>query len=125
MTLLCSFVILTIILWQYKRENNIINMTTLLAGPYLVIFVLNNYFFTRMGFYPIGNQAMVMITGGIFVFFLGTCVVSAKGISELHEKDNRNRFEAYRIESMTRVVLLIGIIGLLKFLRLYFYYLYL
>lgn len=119
MTLLFSFVILAIVLWQYKREKNIINMTTLLAGPYLFIFIINNYVFTRMGFYPISTQVMGMITASIAVFFLGTCVVSTKGIPELHETDNTIRFEEYRIESMTKIVLLIGIIGALKFIRLY------
>ena len=119
MTLLCILAIILIILIQFYREKNIVNVVTILAGPYLIIFALGNFVLHHFGFYIISNSVLELITASIIVFYLGTCLVSCNGIAEIIEEDNKKRFDQYNIKAMAIIVFIIVVITSFKFIYLF------
>lgn len=103
---------------QYKREDNIVNLVSLLMAPYFVIVLFNNFFFYRLGFYKITDDTLWMILASLIAFFVGACFVTPISVPLIFEEDNDKRFERYNIKAMTRVLILIGIFGLFRVAQL-------
>lgn len=114
--MLFLFVFLTVlmIIIQSKRENNIINMISLLMTPYIFITIGNNLFAYKMGFYLIDDKVLTMLLSAFVCIFLGNIIISPRGVPFLEEVDNQSRFEQYNMTAMTRTLLAIGIIGVIK-----------
>lgn len=99
---------------QYLKERSIINLITLLTGPYFFIVLLNNVFFYRFGFYKISERTLYMLLGAHVCFFCGSCLVMPGKLPVIRERDNAERFSRYRMTPMIFTTLVIGIIGLFK-----------
>lgn len=114
--ILFMFVFLTILMIfiQSKREKNVINIVSLLMTPYVFITIVNNLFAYKMGFYLISDKVLVMLLSAFVCFFLGNIIISPRGVPLLAEDDNQLRFEQYNIPAMTRTLLIIGTIGVIK-----------
>lgn len=109
----------TAMIWlQYKRENNIINIISLLVIPYMFVVLTNFAFLQKLGFYRITDRVLVMFLLSLICFFIGSCCVAPVKAPVILETDNESRFEKYNIQAMTRFVLVIGLICGAKALRL-------
>ena len=115
------FLIVTglLIFFQYKRENNFLNLISILTIPYFFIVLFNNYIFYRFGFYRINDDVLFMLMGSLVIFFLGASCVTIKKIPLLREEDNEHRFLQYDIDKMTVSLIVIALIGLLRVYRMY------
>lgn len=113
-TIVFLFITGLMLVIQYMKERNIVNLITLLTGPYFLIVLLNNLVFYRFGFYKISARTLYMLLGAHTCFFCGTCLVMPGKLPVIQEFDNVARFSRYRIQPMIRATLLIGIIGLFK-----------
>ena len=114
--ILFIFATLTIfmIIVQYRRERNLINLITLLMGPYVFITLGNNLFAYKMGFNKISEEVLQMLLAAFVCFFIGSLLVMPRAVPLLYEEDNSGRFEEYRMSSMTKVLFIIGLVGMFK-----------
>lgn len=113
--LVISFLMVMI---QYKREKNVVNLVSLLIMPYFVLVLFNNFFFYRLGFFKITDRVLWMILASFVAFFIGSCLVAPSKAPVIFEEDNEERYEKYNIRVMTNALLLIGIVGLTKVVQL-------
>lgn len=113
--LVISFLMVMI---QYKREKNVVNLVSLLIMPYFVLVFFNNFFFYRLGFYKITDRVLWMILASFVAFFIGSCLVAPSKTPVIFEEDNEERYEKYNIRAMTNALLLIAIVGLAKVVQL-------
>ena len=114
------FLVLTfaMVLIQAIRERNMVNLISLLTMPYILIVLFNNTLFYRLGFYKISDRVLWLILGSLAAFFAGANLIAPSKIPILHERDNAARFARYRIDAMTNVLIVIGVIGLIKVAQL-------
>ena len=114
MSYLFLFVTGLIIYIQYKREENMVSLVSLLTTPYFFIVLFNNLLFVRNGFYKISDPVLLMIMSSLVVFFLGSILAKPRSIPKLAESENNARFDKYRIEAIRNILLIIGIMGIIK-----------
>lgn len=118
MTVVFLAISILIILFQYRREKNVVNCVSLLVAPYVVVVFFNATFFEKHGFYKISNEVLFMILTSFIAFFIGSMIATPRTIPKIYEADNGDRYEQYNINGMTNFVIIIGIIGLIKLVQL-------
>lgn len=107
------------IVFQSKREKNFLNIISLLMAPYVVLVFINNFFLYKNGFYKVDDKVLCMILSYFISFFIGSVLVTLTGMPLINENDNKMRLEKYNLKWMRIVVLFIGVLALLKVVRLF------
>ena len=102
MTILCS---------KYIHKNWI-NPHNALALPYFVIILIHKLYGESLGFYPISNKTMIIVTIGIVLFFLGTSLTmlfkrNEYQSSSLSFLEYEDVFKFYRIKGMLNYALIV------------------
>ena len=120
MTWVFVIVISLLIVWQHYREKNWINLISILMAPYVILVALNNLLITKLGFYQIDDDVLVMLLAAFLLFFIGGLPFNAGKIYHVREADNIEKLGMYDIGMMNGILYLIGIIGLAKIAILYF-----
>lgn len=104
-----------IIFLSYKKQKNIINPISLLMMPYLLLVLFNNTLAYSIGFYKVDDKVLVMYSLSFIFYYIGTIFSSINNKKiYLREDYNKFRFLNYKINLMTNVLLIIGIIGLIR-----------
>lgn len=104
---------------QKRRENNWINLISILMTPYFVLVFLNNFFIYKTGFYKINDSVLIMLLVSFLLFYVGGRVFNVRGVFLNQENENLDKFKNYNMNSMIVFLYAIGIIALLKLLTLY------
>lgn len=86
--------------------------------PYIIIVLFNNLLIYKVGFYKIGDDALLMLTCAFVIFFLGTLPFKFK-IHQFSDNHNECVLKSYNIKAIRIFLYLVGILGLLQAL-LYF-----
>lgn len=118
MTLIFLIITGLILFIQYKRENNMVNLVSIITAPYFVIVLLNNTLFYKNGFYKISNSVLAMLLSSLVAFFIGATFATPNHLPDINEEDNEIRFEKYRLEAMRNFLVIIAFIGMLRVLLL-------
>ena len=103
------------IIYQYKREKNIINLISILMAPYVIIVLFNNFLFCKMGFYKIEDEPLFMILSAFIVFFVGSWV-AAKTTKRtvVSEKNTEFQLVKYNLKKIKRFLWIIAIASFVK-----------
>ena len=118
--LLIFFVVVGfLIYYQYKKEKRLINLISVLSGPYWVLIPLNNLLVYKLGFLQISDDVILMLTVGLFCFFIGTLPVNNRCSVQNAEEENRDNLLKYNVSWMAFVVFIIALMGLLKLLSMF------
>lgn len=105
--LLIFFVVVGfLIYYQYKKEKRLINLISVLSGPYWVLIPLNNLLVYKLGFLQISDDVILMLTVGLFCFFIGTLPVNNRCSVQNAEEENRDNLLKYNVSWMAFVVFL-------------------
>lgn len=104
---------------QKRRENNWVNLVSILMAPYFVLVFLNNFFIYRTGFYKIDDNVLIMLIVSFLLFYVGGRMFNVKGAFLNQENENLDKFKNYNMNGMVVFLYVIGIIALLKLLTLY------
>lgn len=113
-TLLFDLLVFSLIYLQYHRENNWINMISVLTAPYALFATLNNFFFVKLGFFKITNQTLLMLGVSFTLFFIGGFAFNIRVKPQISEKNNIEILNNYDLTNMVLLLYLIGIIGFIK-----------
>lgn len=119
-TIVFLSIIFLLIYLQKRRENNWINLISILMTPYFVLVFLNNFFVYKTGFYKINDSVLIMLLVSFLLFYVGGRVFNVRGAFLNQENENLDKFKNYNMNSMIVFLYAIGIIALLKLLTLYF-----
>lgn len=103
-----------IIIIQYRREKNWLNLSSLFIVPYLVLVSINNIIIYRFGFYQISDSVLLMLTCAFSLFYIGSRVFVVNSNTLIKEQDNEERFAEYDIDTMTIFLYIVAIAGLIK-----------
>lgn len=114
------FLVVSILLvvLQTKREKNIGNMLSFLILPYILLVFINNFFMYQYGFYRIGDDVLLMLTGAFTAFFIGSCIPSANSVYVISESGNNDRFYFYNIKKMVNYLYIIVVFASAKLIVL-------
>ena len=70
------FTSLFMIWLEYKIDERLINVVSVITIPYGVVILVNNLYAVKADFYEISNQTIAMEMLGLFSIFLGTVIVN-------------------------------------------------
>ena len=115
------YLVLLMIAYQYKKDNNIVNIFSVLSAPYFILIIINNFIMSNLGFYTISDAVICMITVGLILYFFGALIVNNNWKNKIDENDNLYRLSRYNIRMMTYVLYIISILGLFKLQTLFRY----
>lgn len=79
MELICVSLALGMVWIETRTVGNIINVMSVLCLPYVFVILLNNFIMTGYGFYSISTESLILMTGGMLLFFMGTMFVNFCG----------------------------------------------
>lgn len=102
-----------LILIQHNREKNWINLISVLTAPYAIFATLNNFVFTKFGFYEISEKTFLMLGFSFVIFYVGGLVFNVN-VRRQHEEFNSQILERYNLKKMTRLLYIIAAFGLIK-----------
>ncbi len=110
MTLVFLALVGGLILASILYTKTIYNLFAILATPYLVIVLINQYIASPyFGFFKISDDTLIMLIEGLFAFFIGSIPFSKN-----NQLDNQTSFEAksekYNMKAMSVFVLICGLI---------------
>ena len=77
--------------FEYRINQRIINVVSLLIVPYLVIIPINNYYMVKNGFYEISESVITIFIVSSALFFCGSIIV------DLRKQRRRNSVDAERL----------------------------
>lgn len=104
-----------IIFLGYRKQKNIINPISLLMMPYLLLVLFNNTLAYRIGFYKVDDKVLAMYSLSFIFYYIGT-IFSSINNKKIYLREDYNKFIFlnYKINLMTNILLIIGIIGLIR-----------
>ncbi|WP_448863441.1 oligosaccharide repeat unit polymerase [Clostridium sp.] len=108
-----DILVIILILIQYNREKNWINMISVLTAPYALFATLNNFLFTKFGFYEISENTFIMLGCSFVIFFVGGFAFNAN-IQRQHEEYNSHILEGYNLKNMICMLYFIAVCGVIK-----------
>lgn len=116
MTVAFLCIVSILIFLQYKKENNRINLISVLMAPYLVIVLFNNFFFYKFGFYKIEDKTLLIYSLAFIIFFVGARLAYASTFHYTVTIDSRGNLESYNVRKMKNFLYVVFFIGLTKLL---------
>ena len=116
------FTSLFMIWLEYKIDERLINVVSVITIPYVVVILVNNLYAVKADFYEISNQTIAMEMLGLFSIFLGTVIVNHRrkiliGRTEKVYTTNE-KFQYYNMNAMKIYCILIE---LLCYIRLVYF----
>lgn len=118
-TILFLIVSGSLIVIQKRKENNWINLISILVAPYFVLVFLNNFFVYRTGFYRIDDRVLIMLMVSFLLFYIGGRIFNVQEGFLNQEYENEMKFENYHMNAMIAFLYFVGICGLIKIFLLY------
>lgn len=120
MTIIFTLIVVFGLYVQYRIEGRWLNLYSILMSPYLFIVALNNYVFSKIGFYKISDDVLVMLLVSFFFFYIGGFPFNkGKHKKELKENESITRLNQYNIKRMTIILYVIAIISITRLFILY------
>ena len=87
-TILFIFASIIVVCLQRKREENWINLISILVAPYVILVFLNNFFIYKVGFYKINDNVLIMLICSFYLFYIGGIPFNIKSSFLNQEKEN-------------------------------------
>lgn len=117
-------VVFLMLVASYKIYKKMITPFNLMAVPYAIIILLNNYWAVDIGFYPIIDQVILMILAGLSFVFCGTLLANNKrklaSLNYVKEKEKDvSEFQLYNMKGILYYVLFVDFISFLRFVFAY------
>ncbi len=111
---LYSLVLFLLIGIQYTQEKRWFNLISILSLPYLIIVILNNIIASKLGFFPISDKALILYSSSVVCFYLGSLPLNLRASTKYTNDAVITCLSNYKIKTMTIVLSLIAILGLIK-----------
>lgn len=103
---------------QYRKENNIVNLFSLLMVPYAIIVFLNNFIFYKYGFFRISDNAMIVWMVAFLLFFIsGRFAMKTRRVANIDEDQTEFKLDRFDVKAMNRTLVVITIIGSLRLMK--------
>lgn len=116
-TFLFLIVVGSLLLIQKYKEGNWINLVSILMGPYWLIVFFNNLFVSKMGFYRISDEVLIMLMFSFIFFFFGSLIFSVQ--RRFYSKSECwQMLQRYDLIKMRKFLGLVGFLGIAKLLYL-------
>lgn len=99
---------------QFNREKNWINIISVLMMPYALFATLNNFVFVKFGFYPITSNTLIMLGCSFVLFWFGGVAFNSNVKRTFDEKENSKILAEYDLKGMTVLLYIIAVMGVAK-----------
>lgn len=112
------------IIIDYRLNRKAINVVSLFTAPYLFLVIGNHLIGEKIGFFPISDDVLLMLLGGLAAIFLGSVIISLKhkNTSRYLSFDSNKSLEylsSYKIDKIAFYILIADLLMLIRFLQLY------
>lgn len=115
-----TFLIITLfMIWfEYKVDERLINVVSVITIPYIIVITINNFFAVKYGFFQISNKTILMELLGLFSIFIGTIIINHRKTILIgkYEKEysTNEKFQFYKMDAMRNYCIIIEILCYLR-----------
>lgn len=114
-------IICLLIVLYYQKTKSLYNLYLLLAAPYVLIILVNQYIAAPyFAFYPISDDTITMIFFSLVVFFIGSYPLAKPNQGEQQNSINQ-KFDKYYMKQMSVFVFVCGMICMIWALRIWIF----
>lgn len=119
MTVIFLIITISMVIYQYRREKNWVNLISLFIGPYIPLVFLNNFFIYKDGFYVISDKVLIMLLSAFILFFCGTLFFKPTHNKIVADNNYKILLQRYNFKRMTLFLSFISLCGLVKIIFMY------
>ncbi|UQZ84337.1 hypothetical protein SK3146_03583 [Paenibacillus konkukensis] len=113
------FIFFSIVIIEYMKRKTILNIHTLIMGPYVAVAILNNWIATKFGYNEVSKDSLIIIIYAIIIFYFGSsyCSFLIKYKSRIKSCTNVDHEDHFSI-NMRHIQVYITIVLSVRFLDL-------